>query len=60
MKELITAIIVLFAVAVIIFVIAFCKSAGTADDAANENRQLWQEIEDGNKPPEPIVKEFGE
>ena len=57
MKELITAIIVLFIVVIIVFVFACCKAAGTSDEAVNENRQLWQEIEDSNKPPDPIYED---
>lgn len=57
MKELIIALAVLFVVALIIFVLACCKAAGRADEAVS-----WPEIEDSNKPPEPIVieTEFGE
>lgn len=48
MNEIIAVIFLFFIELPIIFVFACCKMAGTAD------RQIWQEIEDSNKPPEPI------
>lgn len=60
MKELITAIIVILIAGLIAFVLGCCKAAGNADEAASENQQLWQEIEDSNNPPEPITSDFGE
>ena len=60
MKELIIALAVLFIAGLIAFVRGCCKVAGNADEAVNENQQLWQEIEDSNNPPEPITSDFVE